>query len=186
MGYILGIDEVGRGAWAGPLVIGAVILDETSLRGLRDSKLLPSETRRQLSEKIYERCVFASLGWVSSNELDEIGLTQATTLGIRRALNGFDYLGYEMIIDGSVNYFKEYENARCEVKADQSIPAVSAAGIIAKVARDDYMKKLAVKFPAYGFEKHVGYGTKIHRMNIDKHGTCAEHRLSFKPLTIPA
>ncbi|HEX5456641.1 MAG TPA: ribonuclease HII [Candidatus Saccharimonadales bacterium] len=184
MGYILGIDEVGRGAWAGPLVLGAVILGESRIRGLKDSKLLPPEARRKLSERIYKRCVFASLGWVTSNELDEIGLTAATTLGIRRALSGFDFRGSEMIIDGSINYFKEYDGARCIIKADRSVPAVSAAGIIAKVARDDYMKKLAVKFPAYGFDSHVGYGTKVHRLNIEKHGACPEHRSSFKPLAV--
>lgn len=182
MGYILGIDEVGRGALAGPLVIGAVILGESSIRGLKDSKILPPETRRKLSKRIYERCSFASLGWVTSGELDEMGLTAATTLGIQRALEGFDYDGFDMIIDGSVNYFKEYAGARCIIKADQSIPAVSAAGIIAKVARDDYMKKLALKFPAYGFDSHVGYGTRTHKLNIEKHGACSEHRSSFKPL----
>jgi ribonuclease HII len=184
MGYILGVDEVGRGAWAGPLVIGAVMLGESRIRGLRDSKLLPKETRQRLSEKIYERCVFASLGWVTSDELDEIGLTEATTLGIRRALNGFDYSKSEMIIDGSVNYFKEYTGARCIIQADQSVPAVSAAGIIAKVARDNYMSRLAAKFPAYGFDSHVGYGTRNHIAIINQLGVCSEHRLSFKPLSV--
>jgi ribonuclease HII len=182
MGYILGIDEVGRGALAGPLVTGAVILGESRINGLKDSKLLSIKTRQELSTKIYKRCVFASLGWVSSAELDAIGLTAATTLAIKRSLEGFDYFGFEMIIDGSINYFKEYENARCIIKADQTIPAVSAAGIIAKVARDDYMKKLALKFPDYGFDAHVGYGTKTHRLNIQKHGACSEHRNSFRPL----
>lgn len=182
MSYILGIDEVGRGAWAGPLVLGAVVLGNKKIDRLNDSKLLTRQSRQELSVMIRENAAFYSLGWVTAEEVDELGLTAATTLGIKRALDGFDYSEFEMIIDGSVNYFKEYAGARCLIKADQSIPAVSAAGIIAKVARDDYMKKLAAKFPAYGFESHVGYGTKIHRLNIEKHGKCPEHRSSFKPL----
>lgn len=186
MGYILGIDEVGRGALAGPLVIGAVILGDGKIDGLTDSKLIPPPVREKLAENIYKNCIFASLGWVRSIEVDRLGLTKATTLGIRRALKGFDYRHYEMIIDGNVNYFKQYKNSRCVIKADFSVPSVSAAGIIAKVARDSYMKKLAERFPGYGFERHVGYCTRAHITNLEKFGACAEHRSSFGPLAMYA
>lgn len=184
MGYILGIDEAGRGAWAGPLVVGAVILDEYSIDGLTDSKLLSRAQRQKISLNIHERAIFAGLGWVSASEVDKKGLTTATIIGIKRAIKdlmlGEDEL--EIIIDGNINYLSSYKNARCLIKADLSIPAVSAAGIIAKVTRDHHMTSLSETFPNYGFDSHVGYGTRLHAQNLSKHGPCEEHRVSFKPV----
>lgn len=184
MSYILGIDEAGRGAWAGPLVVGAVILGGLHLEGLTDSKMLSRQTREELSECILQGSFAAGLGWATSKEIDKYGLTKSTSLAMKRAISGIDHGELEIIIDGNINYLTELKNAKCMVKADLHVPAVSAAGIIAKVARDDYMKKLAVKFPAYGFENHVGYGTRDHIANINKLGVCVEHRLSYKPLSV--
>ena len=135
MSYILGIDEAGRGAWAGPLAVGAVILGDYQLGGLTDSKLLNRQQRSKLAELIHKNSVSSSVGWVSSKEIDDIGLTAATTLGIERAIESLDHSGCEIIIDGHINYLPNHKNSRCVIKADLSVPAVSAASIIAKVAR---------------------------------------------------
>ncbi len=180
----MGIDEVGRGAWAGPLVIGAVILSDHNIKGLTDSKLLSKPQRENLAAEIHKSSVFAGLGWVTSLEIDQLGLTKSTVLGIKRAITSLKYKEIEIIIDGNINYLKNYKNSRCLIKADQTVPAVSAAGIIAKVARDEYMAKLAVKFPSFGFDSHVGYGTKRHADNLNEYGICAEHRISFKPVSV--
>lgn len=136
------------------------------------------------SKLIYRHAVSTGLGWVSAAEIDHIGLTRATTLAIERAVENLEYFGQEMIIDGNINYFKQYEKSRCLIKADSLVPAVSAAGIIAKVARDKYMEELSVEFPGYGFENHVGYGTKNHRQALSRLGACKSHRLSYKPISV--
>lgn len=184
MSYILGIDEAGRGAWAGPMTVGAVILGQYMLEELKDSKLLGKSKRKYLADLIHENAVSATVGWVSPVEIDEIGLTAATTLGIRRALENVEYLNCEIVIDGHINYFEEYTNSRCLIKADRTIPAVSAASIIAKVARDEYMAKIAAKYPEYGFENHVGYGTKFHIDSLKKYGICSYHRKKYKPIKL--
>lgn len=179
---ILGIDEAGRGAWAGPLVVGAVILGDYILEGLTDSKLLSKQLRKRYAELIYENALVANLGWVSPNEIDKIGLTKATKLAIIRALDGTAGIKSEIIIDGNINYLNNDKNSRCLIKADQIIPEVSAASVIAKVSRDEYMKNLSLKFPNYGFDSHVGYGTPAHLKNIKKHGILNIHRKSYKPI----
>ncbi|HYF96790.1 MAG TPA: ribonuclease HII [Patescibacteria group bacterium] len=184
MSYILGIDEAGRGAWAGPLTVGAVVLGDSAQGKLTDSKLLTKLMRSQIAGLIYKNAIFAKVGWVSAEEIDRIGLTQATTLGIERALAGAKYDEYEMIIDGHINYFKSYKNSRCLIKADGSIPAVSAASIIAKVARDEYMAEMSIEHPGYGFERHVGYGTKVHQTALNDMGITKLHRLSYKPVSV--
>jgi ribonuclease HII len=178
----LGIDEVGRGSWAGPLVVGAVVLGHP-IKGLTDSKLLSRPTREKLSLIINLEAADVSLGWVSAQEIDQFGLTKATRLAIDRALTnikaGFD----EIIVDGKFNYLSDDQRARAIVKADKTIPAVSAASIVAKVARDNWMIRVAAKeFPDYCFEKHVGYGTRLHRQALAEHGACSIHRLTYKPL----
>ena len=185
---ILGIDEVGRGPWAGPLVAGAVVL-KMPVEGLADSKKLSKKRRETLAVKIRENSWFG-LGWVTAAELDEIGMTKAVQLAMLRAVkdlhaNGAEY--DEIIIDGSFNYFKNVSGLQTEkisaiIKADGSIPAASAASIIAKVARDNYMAELSQKYPEYGFDKHVGYGTAAHAAALKTHGITPEHRKSFAPI----
>lgn len=180
--FLIGIDEVGRGCWAGPLVVGAVILDK-NIPGLTDSKCLNVKMREQLAGEIKKKAKHVSLGWVSSKEVDSLGLTNATKLGINRAIK--DIKNYEqIIIDGNINYLPNNPKAISLIKADLHIPAVSAASIVAKVARDEYMKKLSSAFPEYGFDKHVGYGTKLHKVALLNHGITTHHRKSFKPIGI--
>lgn len=178
---IVGMDEVGRGCWAGPLVVGAVILTKPIL-GLKDSKQLSCKQRLKMAVAIKETLADTGLGWVWPEEIDKIGLTQATTLAMRRALEGIQSEYDEIIIDGKLNFLPDNPKCRAVIKADSSIPAVSAASIIAKVARDEYMHGIARQFPSYGFERHVGYGTKLHSDNLRVHGPCKQHRLSFKPV----
>ena len=233
---ILGIDEVGRGPWAGPLVIGAVILpnrfdkngeplsDESWQDALTDSKKLTAKKRENLVPQITEKAIATGLGWVSAAELDKIGLSSALKLATRRAV--CDVLKVkdisaikintdrttkpepeleqtskrhsaqqkaskvslpftEIIIDGTQNFLKDtpLENLVSVLpKADAKVKEVSAASIIAKVARDNYMKELAEKYPGYGFENHVGYGTAAHKAALEKLGPCPEHRRSFAPV----
>lgn len=186
---ILGIDEVGRGPLAGPLVVGAVILPEDEqpwFHNLADSKKLTTKKRGALSEIILREST-TGLGWVTSEELDKIGISNALRLATRRAVKRVQALHVpfsQIIIDGKVNFLKdtalEKFTSTC-VKADAKIREVSAASIIAKVARDQYMINLAAEYPEYGFDRHVGYGTKTHIQAIYKHGLIKEHRKSFEP-----
>jgi ribonuclease HII len=182
---ILGIDEVGRGPWAGPLVIGAVVLNGT-VDGLADSKLLTKKRREELNQAILNSGASVGLGWVSAAEIDDIGLSEALRLATRRAVEQIKAPYHEVVIDGTVNFLAGTSKGRFATtlkKADQLIPAVSAASIVAKVARDAYMAELDAKYPGYGFASHVGYGTAAHRAAIEKLGPCCEHRMSFKPLS---
>ncbi|MBR2695704.1 ribonuclease HII [Candidatus Saccharibacteria bacterium] len=195
---ILGIDEVGRGPWAGPLVIGAVILpkDETGnypdwVSPLTDSKKLSEKKREEYSATILKNALATGLGWVSSQEIDEFGLSESLRLVTRRAVEEVQKQKVpftEIIIDGTQNFLKgtKLENYVTTLKkGDLLIKEISAASIIAKVARDHYMKDLAEKYPGYGFEKHVGYGTKLHKEMLEKYGPCPEHRNSFRPIQKP-
>lgn len=178
---IIGIDEVGRGAWAGPLVVGAVSLTK-KIKGLADSKQLTSKQREVLVGKIHDHAEFIGIGWAESSEVDDYGLSAALALATLRALKNIDEKT-EIIIDGNSNYLTNYfPNSRCLIKADSLVPAVSAASIVAKVARDQYMIDLSNKFSLYDFNSNVGYGTKFHKKAITKNGLCPEHRLSFKPI----
>ncbi len=176
----LGIDEAGRGSWAGPLVVGAAILSHP-VEGLKDSKLLTKIQRQKLYKQIIESSDYG-IGWVMPKDIDNLGLTKSTELAIRRALAQIKSHYDEIIIDGSINFIKDNPKARAVVKADNLFPAVSAASILAKVSRDEYMYKISKKYSNYGFEKHVGYGTSLHKLSIIKHGVCEHHRLSYKPI----
>ena len=186
---ILGIDEVGRGPLAGPLVVGAVVLpgEECEWFGeLRDSKKLTARKREELSEMIMNEAS-VGLGWVPAHELDKMGISEALKLACRRAVKSVQSLHApfsQIVIDGKVNFLKGTpleEYTTTVIKADDKIREVSAASIAAKVARDKYMVELGLKYPEYGFEKHVGYGTKAHVAAIYKYGLTDEHRRSFEP-----
>lgn len=184
-GMILGIDEVGRGPWAGPLVIGAVVLGRAEIDGLTDSKKLSKKRRDELDVVIRERASGYGLGWVDASEIDEIGLSAALVLATKRAVEQVKVPYHEIIIDGTINFLKDTSKAQYVTtlkKADLLIPSVSAASIIAKVARDNYMIEQDKLYPQYKFGSHVGYGTAAHRAAIDEHGVTPLHRLSFAPL----
>lgn len=178
---IVGVDEVGRGCWAGPLVVGAVILAST-IDGLKDSKKLSPNRRQQLNTIINSEALAVGLGWVNAAEIDSLGLTKATRLAITRALEQIHIKFDEIIIDGSVNFLSDDPRAKVLIRADDKIAAVSAASIIAKVARDKFMAKVASAYPNYGFEDHVGYGTAHHIAAIKQYGICGLHRRSYKPI----
>lgn len=179
----VGIDEVGRGCWAGPLVAGAVAL-ERSLSGLKDSKLLSKAQREKLAVQIENEALAVGLGWVTPLEVDELGLTAATSLAMGRALAQITTVYDEIIIDGGINFLSHEPKARAVVKADNTVAAVSAASIIAKVARDAYMARMAAEYPQYAFERHVGYGTALHRQRLKLHGVSQLHRRSFQPIRV--
>ena len=178
---IVGIDEVGRGCWAGPVVAGAVILGQP-IAGLKDSKLLSKRQREKLAAEIKLWATAIGIGWVEPSEVDEIGLSAAVGLAMRRALEQISLTYDEIIIDGNFNFLGENPQAKAIIKADNSVPAVSAASIVAKVARDNYMIEVAAQYPDYGFEKHVGYGTALHLQKLKLNGVSDLHRLSFKPV----
>lgn len=166
---------------AGPLVAGAVLLDKP-IRGLRDSKKLTRQQRETLAIKVASKAQALGLGWVSPQELDEVGLTHAVRLAMERALAMIAVPYLKVIIDGNYNFLAT--NPLCEtlVKADDLIPSVSAASIVAKVARDHYMRDSASRHPGYGFETHVGYCTPEHIRALEVKGACELHRRSFRPV----
>lgn len=189
---ILGIDEVGRGPWAGPLVVGAVILGGAEIDGLDDSKKLTKKRREALDVEIREKAAAWALGWVSAQELDDIGMSEALRLATRRAVEQIQAqcrqqnLAFsEIIIDGKVNFLRgtALEKFVATIpKADGLIPSVSAASIIAKVARDQFMAEQDAVYPGYGFKSNAGYGVAKHRAAIERLGVTPLHRLSFAPL----
>ncbi len=186
---ILGIDEVGRGPLAGPLVVGAVVLPDNEkewYEELNDSKKLSAKKREELSALIWAEAK-VGLGWVPNCELDEVGISEALRLATRRAVKSVQALCAkfsQIMIDGKVNFLKGTALERyvsVMPMADSLAREVSAASIVAKVARDHYMRELATKYPEYGFDKHMGYGTVFHREAIREYGICPEHRRSFEP-----
>ena len=187
MNIVLGVDEVGRGCWAGPLVAGAVVLPGM-IPGLRDSKKLSASQRSKLAEQIYLLAAGWGLGWVTPAEVDRLGMTAAVRTAMVRAVAQVACEYDEIVIDGSYNFLDGCAPAGAEVRtligADNIVPAASAASIIAKVARDAYMHQMAKEFPGYGFEKHVGYGTARHVQALQTLGPCELHRMSFKPLKV--
>ena len=181
---IIGIDEVGRGCWAGPLVAAVVSLDEsTSIDGLADSKLLSAKKRIRLNTEIRSQASCIGIGWVWPEEINKIGLTEAVRLAMQRAVAEITIqIKDTVIIDGNIDYLS-LSNSEAVIKADGTVPAVSAASIVAKVARDAYMLQLSQIHPEYGFEKHVGYGTKFHLEALKLNGVLRTiHRLTYKPI----
>lgn len=183
---ILGIDEVGRGPWAGPLVVGAVVLpDSATIEGLTDSKKLTAKKRAVLDTEIKSIALGWGLGWVDAQEIDEVGLSAALRLATVQAVESIKTPYHEIIIDGTINFLSETIKGKFVTtlpKADLLVPAVSAASIIAKVARDTYMEEQDVQYPQYGFGSHVGYGTAKHAAALNEFGVTPLHRTSFAPI----
>lgn len=179
--YICGIDEVGRGSWAGPLVVAGVILaqDFQIPKNLRDSKLTTLKMRLELSEIIKLTAVGTIVVEIQSSLIDKIGLTKATNIAFRKVITQIRPIPHYTLIDAF--YIKHVSrNRQMAVKdGDKICASISAASIIAKVHRDNLMKKESEKYPKYGFEKHVGYGTKLHQEAIKKYGLCKIHRKSY-------
>ena len=192
---ILGIDEVGRGPYAGPLVIGACILGDWQnsenaewIEKLTDSKKLSAKRREELYVLIKEKALATATGWVSSAEIDEVGLSEALRLATRRAVEQIQKTRVpfsEIIIDGTMNFLvgtKLEKYVSTLKKGDFLVKEISAASILAKVERDKYMAELDAIYPEYGFGKHVGYGTAAHQKAMEEFGLTPEHRRSFSPV----
>jgi ribonuclease HII len=178
----VGIDEVGCGCWAGPLVAGAVVL-RSPIQGLKDSKKLSKKQRELLTIEIKLSAEAIGLGWVQAEEIDDIGLTESVRLAMQRAVEQVDVPYNEIIIDGNINYLSHDPRSVSLIKADDLVPSVSAASIVAKVARDTWMANEAHQMhPEYEFGNHVGYGTKRHIELLQLHGVSPLHRKSYKPI----
>jgi ribonuclease HII len=144
----VGIDEVGRGCWAGPLVAGAVLLS-VPIAGLTDSKLLSKKRRQELAEIIYQEAAATGLGWVDAATIDKVGITTAVKMAMQEALQQIEIAYDQVIIDGHFNFLDQNPKAIAIIKADFTHPEVSAASIIAKVARDKYMSQLAPGYEVF-------------------------------------
>lgn len=192
---ILGIDEVGRGPYAGPLVIGACILGDWQnsentewIEKLTDSKKLSAKRREEFYVLIKKKALATATGWVSSAEIDKIGLSEALRLATRRAVEQIQKTKVpfsEIIIDGTMNFLagtKLEKYVSTLKKGDFLVKEISAASILAKVERDKYMVELDMVYPKYGFGKHVGYGTAAHQKAMEEFGLTPEHRRSFSPV----
>lgn len=178
---IIGVDEVGRGCLAGPVFAAAVILPaDFKVRGITDSKLLSEERREELSEKILA-VAQVGIGFASVGEIDRLNILQASFLAMRRAIENLQVGIGHVIVDGNqkISQLDSGFLQTTVVKGDLRAQPIGAASIVAKVARDSMMKKLGEKYPAYGFEKHKGYGAPGHLEAIQKFGPCVHHRSTF-------
>jgi len=179
---IAGVDEVGRGPLAGPVVAAAVILDpKQPIEGLADSKKLSESKRNKLDIEIREKALSWSLGRAEIEEIDEINILHASLLAMRRAVEGLSIQPEHAKIDG--NRCPELScTSEWIIKGDQKVACISAASIIAKVARDSEMLEMDIKYPGYGFASHKGYPTKVHMQALLDLGITPIHRRSFSPV----
>jgi ribonuclease HII len=178
--HIAGVDEVGRGALAGPVLAAAVVFDGTGDYGsMRDSKTLSAGKRRMLAARIHDEAMGVSFGWISESEIDRINILQATYEAMRSAIAGLPFAPDMVLVDG---FFLPDLELPCIgiIKGDSLSYSIAAASIVAKVTRDAFMTELASEYPQYGFERHVGYGTEFHRRAIAAHGPSPCHRQSFQ------
>jgi len=182
--FVVGIDEVGRGAWAGPLMVGAAILPRDSrVLGVRDSKLLTEANRERLFERIAAWCVSWSVGSVSQAECDEMGMAAAQKLACRRAVEGLTVAPDVAVSDGKWDFVSPcVERVEMRVKADRHCLSVAAASILAKVVRDRHMRELDELYPGYGLAGNKGYGTRQHLQALERLGVSPVHRRSFAPV----
>jgi ribonuclease HII len=178
---IAGIDEVGRGPLAGPVVAAAVILPENFyLAGLNDSKKLSEAKREAFFSIIQEQALAIGIGVVSAEEIDKINIYEATKKAMVEAIGSLSVKPQHLLID-AMNLPLEIEQTSI-IKGDAKSISISAASVVAKVTRDRMMKELGQRYPQYGFEKHAGYGTKEHLAAIERDGVLPEHRKSFAPI----
>lgn len=176
---VCGVDEAGRGPLAGPVCAAAVILPEgVIIDGVNDSKKLSEKKRESLFDVIRGQALSYSIAYATVDEIEEINILNATMLAMRRAIDGLDIKADYAMIDG--NKIPPIDiDAECIVKGDAKSMSIACASILAKVSRDRLLYKYAEEYPMYGFDKHKGYGTKVHREAILKYGPCPYHRKSF-------
>ena len=180
---VAGVDEAGRGPLAGPVCVAAVILDPARpIGGLNDSKQLSERRREALYPLIIEHALAWRIEFVEAGEIDALNILQATMTGMRRAVRALAPAAAHALIDGN----RVPDDMPCAATAiidgDASEPAIMAASILAKVARDARMRELHLQYPQYGFDRHKGYPSAIHREALQMHGPCPQHRRSFAPV----
>jgi ribonuclease HII len=179
---IAGVDEVGRGCLAGPVVSSAVILNnKISIKGIRDSKKIPFKERILLSNYIKKNSIF-SIGVASTKEIDKINILNASLLSMKRALDKLKIKPSMAYIDGPFTPENLEIKSKAFIKGDEKFTCISAASIVAKVSRDLLMIKLSKKYPNYFWHKNFGYGTKDHIIGLRKYGVTKHHRKKFKPI----
>jgi len=180
---VAGVDEAGRGPLAGPVVIAAVVLDpQRRIRGLADSKVLSEARRDELDAKIRDLAACFSVVFMAHHEVDNHNIFHATMIGMTRAVAGLGTRPEIALIDGNHLPKNLCCDGRAIVDGDALQPAISAASILAKVARDRYMIELDQRYPDYGFARHKGYSTPEHLAALQRFGPCPEHRRSFEPV----
>ena len=175
---VAGVDEVGRGALAGPLTVGAVVLPlSPRIEGLDDSKRLSPARREELAAAVHERAICVSIAHVDAEKIDDLGVTAALKRAITLALAGLTCVPDHVLLDGLPLRIVDHETA--VVKGDSKVAAIAAASIVAKVARDALMREMAPSFPEYGFDGNKGYGSADHLEAIARFGPSVVHRRSF-------
>lgn len=181
---LCGVDEAGRGPLAGPVVAAAVMLDPARpIEGLRDSKKLSAAARERLAEAIRRDALAWCVAEASVAEIDTLNILKATMLAMRRAVDGLGHAPDDVWVDG--NRCPEWPwRSQAVVKGDDKVAAIAAASILAKTARDAFMCSLHETYPAYGFARHMGYGTAQHLDALKAHGACPQHRRSFAPVKL--
>jgi ribonuclease HII len=183
--HLIGIDEAGRGPWTGSVFAGAVVLNPSApIAGLKDSKKLSPAKRELLAELIRTQALGWGLGSASAAEVDQLNILQATFLAMRRAVNALPAplrQNAHAWVDGNRDPLLGMPSTTI-VKGDALVPAISAASILAKVARDEESHAMHLRYPNYGFDAHKGYGTALHSANLAKYGALPEHRRSFAPI----
>ena len=184
---VAGVDEAGRGPLAGPVVAAAVILDPLRpIPGLRDSKQLRAGSRLRLAGEIRRLALAWAIGWSDAGEIDALDILQASLLAMRRALQGLSVAPGHVRVDGNRCPSTAMLGFSCGfeavVRGDASVGEISAASILAKVRRDQWMTQAAARYPDYGFERHMGYPTPDHLRRLARHGPCRLHRQSFAPV----
>ncbi len=182
-----GVDEAGRGPLAGPVVAAAVILRPgRGIAGVADSKILDAATRERLSEAIRRRALCFGIGWAEPAEIDVLNILHATFLAMRRAVLALSIMPERLLVDGDrlphLTGLGGVLRAEAIVRGDATEPAISAASILAKTARDAYMIRAHELYPEYAFASHKGYATPVHRRLLREHGPCPLHRRSFAPV----
>ncbi|MDP1707475.1 MAG: ribonuclease HII [Gammaproteobacteria bacterium] len=183
-GRVAGVDEVGRGPWAGPVLAAAVILAPgQGIVGLADSKKLSSKVRERLAIQIRASAIAWALGAASVDEIDQLNIGRATLLAMQRAIEALTVAPDYVLVDGNVSPAAPYPVITV-VKGDATVASISAASIIAKVERDGIMTELDKRYPGYGFAQHKGYGTAQHMEALRSLGVCVEHRRSFAPVRV--
>jgi ribonuclease HII len=181
-GLVAGVDEVGRGPLAGPVVAAAVMLDDLQpIRGLRDSKTLGPATRERLDAEIRAKALCVSVAEASVEEIDRLNILQATLLAMQRAVEGLRLIPTRVLVDGNRLPLLRMP-AEAIVKGDAKVAAIAAASIVAKVHRDELLVRLHERHPLYGFADHKGYPTPDHLSALRMHGACEAHRRSFAPV----